>query len=117
MMMAIISSFTKISVRYDVAMTGEITLRGHVTEIGGLKEKLIAAKRGLIDTILIPEENEKDLVEITDEIKNGLNIIAVKNVKEALGFALEAHPNFLKDQQKTSPDISWTNAAKATPPA
>ena len=115
MMMAIISSFTKISVRNDVAMTGEITLRGHVTEIGGLKEKLIAAKRGLIDTILIPEENEKDLVEITDEIKNGLNIIAVKNVKEALGFALEAHPNFLKDQQKTSPDISWTNAAEATP--
>ena len=117
LMMAIISSFTKISVRNDVAMTGEITLRGHVTEIGGLKEKLIAAKRGLIDTILIPEENEKDLVEITDEIKNGLNIIAVKNVKEALGFALEAYPNFLKDQQKTSPDISWTNAAEATPPA
>ena len=117
LMMAIISSFTKISVRNDVAMTGEITLRGHVTEIGSLKEKLIAAKRGLIDTILIPEENEKDLVEITDEIKNGLNIIAVKNVKEALGFALEAHPNFLKDQQKTSPDISWTNAAEATPPA
>ena len=117
LMMAIISSFTKISVRNDVAMTGEITLRGHVTEIGGLKEKLIAAKRGLIDTILIPEENEKDLVEITDEIKNGLNIIAVKNVKEALGFALEAHPNFLKDQQKTSQDISWTNAAEATPPA
>ena len=117
LMMAIISSFTKISVRNDVAMTGEITLRGHVTEIGGLKEKLIAAKRGLIDTILIPEDNEKDLVEITDEIKNGLNIIAVKNVKEALGFALEAHPNFLKDQQKTSPDISWTNAAEATPPA
>ena len=117
LMMAIISSFTKISVRNDVAMTGEITLRGHVTEIGGLKEKLIAAKRGLIDTILIPEENEKDLVEITDEIKNGLNIIAVKNVKEALGFALEAHPNFLKDQQKTSPDISWMNAAEATPPA
>lgn len=117
LMMAIISSFTKISVRNDVAMTGEITLRGHVTEIGDLKEKLIAAKRGLIDTILIPEDNEKDLVEITDEIKNGLNIIAVKNVKEALGFALEAHPNFLKDQQKTSPDISWANAAKATPPA
>ena len=72
LMMAIISSFTKISVRNDVAMTGEITLRGHVTEIGGLKEKLIAAKRGLIDTILIPEENEKDLVEITDEIKLSL---------------------------------------------
>jgi len=116
LMMAIISSFTKISVLNDVAMTGEITLRGHVTEIGDLKEKLIAAKRGLIETILIPEDNEKDLVEITDEIKNGLNIIAVKNVKEALGFALEDHPNILKDQQKTSPDISWANAAEAAPP-
>ena len=98
-------------------MTGEITLRGHVTEIGGLKEKLIAAKRGLIDTILIPEENEKDLVEFADEIKNDLKIIAVKNVKEALSLALEVHPNFVKDQQKNSPNISWTNAAEATPQA
>ena len=114
LMMAIISSFTKISVRNDVAMTGEITLRGHVTEIGGLKEKLIAAKRALIETILIPEENEKDLEEITDEIKNGLNVIAVKNVKDALDFALEVHPNFAKDQQKTSPDISWESAAEAS---
>ena len=111
-MMAIISSFTKISVRYDVAMTGEITLRGHVTEIGGLKEKLIAAKRGLIQTVLIPEENEKDLVEIPDEIKKGLKIKAVKNVKESLSLALEAHPNFVKDQQKIVPDISWNDTAE-----
>jgi len=116
-MMAIISSFTKISVRYDVAMTGEITLRGHVTEIGGLKEKLIAAKRGLIQTVLIPEENEKDLVEIPDEIKKGLKIKAVKNVKESLGLALEAHPKFVKDQQKIVPDISWNNKAEVQHPA
>jgi len=116
-MMAIISSFTKISVRYDVAMTGEITLRGHVTEIGGLKEKLIAAKRGLIETVLIPEENEKDLVEIPDEIKKGLKIKAVKNVKESLGLALEAHPNFVKDQQKIVPDISWNDTAEVQHPA
>jgi len=117
LMMAIISSFTKISVRYDVAMTGEITLRGHVTEIGGLKEKLIAAKRGLIETVLIPEENEKDLVEIPDEIKKGLKIKAVKNVKESLGLALEAHPNFVKDQQKIVPDISWNDTAEVQHPA
>ena len=117
MMMAIISSFTKISVRYDVAMTGEITLRGHVTEIGGLKEKLIAAKRGLIETVLIPEENEKDLVEIPDEIKKGLKIKAVKNVKESLGLALESHPNFVKDQQKIVPDISWNDTAEVQHPA
>ena len=117
MMMAIISSFTKISVRFDVAMTGEITLRGHVTEIGGLKEKLIAAKRGLIETVIIPEENEKDLVEIPPEIKNGLKIKAVKNVEESLELALEAHPNFVKDQQKIVPNISWTDAAETQHPA
>ena len=117
MMMAIISSFTKISVRFDVAMTGEITLRGHVTEIGGLKEKLIAAKRGLIETVIIPEENEKDLVEIPPEIKNSLKIKAVKNVEESLELALEAHPNFVKDQQKIVPNISWTDAAETQHPA
>jgi ATP-dependent Lon protease len=117
LMMAIISSFTKISVKNNVAMTGEITLRGHVTEIGGLKEKLIAAKRGLIDTVLIPDDNEKDLVEIPVEIKNGMEIIALKNVKDALEFALEAHPNFVKDQKIIVPDISWTNSTEAPPAA
>ncbi|HIB45810.1 MAG TPA: endopeptidase La [Candidatus Lambdaproteobacteria bacterium] len=117
LMMAIISSFTKICVKNNVAMTGEITLRGHVTEIGGLKEKLIAAKRGLIDTVLIPEENEKDLVEVPDEIKNGLDIKALKNVKEALEFALEAHPNFVKDQEIIVPDITWTNSVDSPPAA
>ena len=117
LIMAIISSFTKISVKHNVGMTGEITLRGHVTEIGSLKEKLIAAKRGLLDTVLIPDENEKDLVEVPDEIKNGLDIIIIKYVKEALGVALVAHPEDLKDQQKGVSDISWTSDSGSQPAA
>ena len=109
LIMAIISSFTKISVKHNVGMTGEITLRGHVTEIGSLKEKLIAAKRGLLDTVLIPDENQKDLVDVPDEIKKGLDINIIKNVKEALGVALAAHPEDMKDQQKDVSDISWTS--------
>ena len=117
LIMAIISSFTKISVKHNVGMTGEITLRGHVTEIGSLKEKLIAAKRGLLDTVLIPDENEKDLVEVPDEIKKGLDINIIKNVKEALGVALVAHPEDLKDQQKGVSDISWTSDSGSQPAA
>ena len=117
LIMAIISSFTKISVKHNVGMTGEITLRGHVTEIGSLKEKLIAAKRGLLDTVLIPDENEKDLVEVPDEIKKGLDIYIIKNVKEALGVALVAHPEDLKDQQKGVSDISWTSDSGSQPAA
>ena len=117
LIMAIISSFTKISVKHNVGMTGEITLRGHVTEIGSLKEKLIAAKRGLLDTVLIPDENEKDLVEVPDEIKNGLDINIIKNVKEALSLALVAHPEDLKDQQKGVSDISWTSDSGSQPAA
>jgi ATP-dependent Lon protease len=98
-------------------MTGEITLRGHVTEIGGLKEKLLAAKRGLIETVLIPEENEKDVVEIPDEIKNSLNIIPLKNVKAALEFALEDHPEFIQDQEIIVPGITWSNSTDAPPAA
>mgnify|MGYP000486432034 CR=1 FL=1 len=114
---SIVSVLTGIPVKRSVAMTGEITLRGRVLAIGGLKEKLIAAKRGLIETVLIPEENEKDLVEIPDEIKKGLKIKAVKNVKESLGLGLEAHPNFVKDQQKIVPDISWNDTAEVPHPA
>ena len=107
--MAIISSFTKISVKHNVGMTGEITLRGHVTEIGSLKEKLIAAKRGLLDTVLIPDENQKDLIDVPDEIKEGLDINIIKNVKEALVLALVAHPEDIKDKQKNGSDISWSS--------
>ena len=117
LIMAIISSFTKISVKHNVGMTGEITLRGHVTEIGSLKEKLIAAKRGLLDTVLIPDENQKDLVDVPDEIKKGLDINIIKNVKEALGVALTAHPEDMKDQQKNVSDISWTSDSGSQPAA
>ena len=98
-------------------MTGEITLRGHVTEIGGLKEKLIAAKRGLLNTVLIPYENQKDLVDVPDDIKKGLDINIIKNVKEALGLALVSHPDHMKDQQKDVSEISWTSESGTQPAA
>ena len=89
---AIVSALTSVPVRANVAMTGEITLRGEVLPIGGLKEKLLAAQRGGIDTVLIPVENEKDLTEISDEIKEGLDIRPVKWIDEVLDVALERSP-------------------------
>jgi ATP-dependent Lon protease len=89
---AMVSMLTGIPVRADVAMTGEITLRGEVLVIGGLKEKLLAAHRGGIKTVLIPEENVKDLVEIPDNIKNKLEIVPVKWVDQVLELALERKP-------------------------
>jgi ATP-dependent Lon protease len=89
---AIVSVMTGIPVRRDVAMTGEITLRGRVWPIPGLKEKLLAALRGGIKTVLIPEENAKDLVEIADSIKSGLEIIAVSRMDEVLARAMTRKP-------------------------
>jgi ATP-dependent Lon protease len=89
---AFVSALTGIPVRGDVAMTGEITLRGEVTAIGGLKEKLLAALRGGIKTVLIPEENVKDLQEIPDNVKSGLEIIPVKWIDKVLEVALERKP-------------------------
>jgi len=89
---ALVSALTKIPVRSDVAMTGEITLRGEVLPIGGLKEKLLAAHRGGIKTVLIPDENQKDLVEIPDNIKGNLEIKAVKWIDEVLELALTSRP-------------------------
>ncbi|WP_426992674.1 endopeptidase La [Methylomonas sp. CM2] len=89
---AIISALTKIPVRADVAMTGEITLRGEVLPIGGLKEKLLAAHRGGITTVVIPAENEKDLTEIPDNIKRNLTIKCVRWIDEVLGLALQHLP-------------------------
>ena len=89
---ALVSTLTKIPVRADVAMTGEITLRGEVLPIGGLKEKLLAAHRGGITTVLIPSENEKDLAEIPDNIKDKLQILPVKWIDEVLEIALERSP-------------------------
>jgi ATP-dependent Lon protease len=90
MVTSIVSVLTGIAVKSDLAMTGEITLRGRVLPIGGLKEKLLAALRGGLKTVLIPSENEKDLAEIPDNVKKGLKIIAVRTVDELLGYALSA---------------------------
>jgi ATP-dependent Lon protease len=89
---ALVSALTRIPVRSDVAMTGEITLRGEVLPIGGLKEKLLAAQRGGIDLVLIPEENKKDLVEIPDNIKGKLEIKTVRWIDEVLQLALTHQP-------------------------
>ena len=100
---ALVSSLTKIPVISDVAMTGEITLRGQVLPIGGLKEKLLAAHRGGIKTVIIPQENEKDLKEIPDNIKNDLDIISVQNIDDVLEIALESNPSPLSDEDFNHP--------------
>jgi ATP-dependent Lon protease len=86
---ALVSSLTKIPVRSDVAMTGEITLRGKITAIGGLKEKLLAAMRGGIKTVIIPDENRKDLVDIPAAVTRQMKIVPVKWIDEVLDLALE----------------------------
>ena len=94
---AFVSAMTGIPVRADVAMTGEITLRGEVTAIGGLKEKLLAALRGGIKTVLIPEENAKDLQDIPENVKNGLEIVPVRWIDQVLEIALERMPTPLPE--------------------
>jgi ATP-dependent Lon protease len=96
---ALVSVFTGIPVRADVAMTGEITLRGEVLPIGGLKEKLLAAHRGGIKTVLIPEQNVKDLAEIPDNVKNKLEIVPVRWIDKVLEIALERPTVPLTDEQ------------------
>jgi ATP-dependent Lon protease len=96
---AFVSAMTGIPVRCDVAMTGEITLRGEVTAIGGLKEKLLAALRGGIKTVLIPEENAKDLQDIPENVKNGLEIVPVRWIDKVLEIALERMPTPLPDDE------------------
>src|SRR5246127_4685069 len=107
MVTSIVSVLTGIPVRRDVAMTGEITLRGRVLPIGGLKEKLLAALRGGLETVLIPKENEKDLAEIPDNVKRGLKIIPVGTVDELLGHALagELSPLVGSEDGETEPVI------------
>jgi len=100
MVTSIVSTLTGIPVRPDVAMTGEVTLRGRVLAIGGLKEKLLAALRGGIKTVLIPEENQKDLAEIPENVKQGLEIIPVAHVDQVLEHALATAPE----------PIEWTEA-------
>jgi len=102
---AIVSVLTGVPVHKDIAMTGEISLRGRVLAIGGLKEKLLAALRAGVKTALIPEENEKDLAEIPDNVKKGLKIIPVATVDEVLAHALT---------QKLTP-IEWTEPVEPAP--
>ncbi|MES2879679.1 MAG: S16 family serine protease, partial [Pseudomonadota bacterium] len=96
---AFVSAMTGIAVRGDVAMTGEITLRGEVTAIGGLKEKLLAALRGGIKTVIIPEENAKDLQDIPENVKNGLEIVPVRWIDKVLEIALEKMPTPLPEDE------------------
>jgi len=100
---AFVSALTGIPVRANVAMTGEITLRGEVTAIGGLKEKLLAAHRGGITTVIIPEENVKDLQEIPENVKNNLEIVPVKWIDRVLELALETVPQPLPDDEPAKP--------------
>ncbi|MFD3189372.1 endopeptidase La [Sedimentitalea sp. HM32M-2] len=102
MVTSIVSVLTQIPVRKDIAMTGEVSLRGNAMPIGGLKEKLLAALRGGIKTVLIPEENEKDLAEIPDNVKDGLKIVPVKHVSEVLQHALLRQPE----------PVEWDEAAE-----
>ena len=102
MVTAIVSVMTRIPVRRDLAMTGEITLRGHVWPITGLKEKLLAALRGGIKTVLIPEENAKDLVEIADSIKSGLEIVPVTRMDEVLARAMTRKPEPIEWDETTT---------------
>ena len=117
MTIAIVSTMTGIPVRSDVAMTGEITLRGEVTAIGGLKEKLLAALRGGIKTVLIPEENVKDLQEIPENVKNGLEIIPVKWIDKALEIALVTMPTPLTEEEVAATPVVSSEPAKTEPTA
>ena len=114
MTLAIVSSLTGIPVRADVAMTGEITLRGEVLPIGGLKEKLLAALRGGIKHVLIPQENVKDLEEIPQNVKEGLEIHPVRWIDEVLSFGLEYQPQPWQDVPAAKPKTPAKSGDRAT---
>jgi ATP-dependent Lon protease len=115
MVTAIVSVLTGIPVRKDIAMTGEVTLRGRVLPIGGLKEKLLAALRGGVKTVLIPSENEKDLADIPDNVKSGLKIIPVSSAEEVLKHALtkQLTPIVWTEEDEQAEDRRGKLAAKA----
>jgi ATP-dependent Lon protease len=98
---ALVSALTRIPARSSVAMTGEITLRGEVLPIGGLKEKLLAAHRGGIETVLIPADNEKDLAEIPKNIKNKLKIVPVRWIDEVIELSLQHVPSPKRSEEAT----------------
>ena len=111
MVTSIVSVLTQIPVRKDIAMTGEVTLRGNALAIGGLKEKLLAALRGGIKTVLIPQENAKDLPEIPDNVKEGLNIIPVSHVSEVLEHALVRQPEAIEWDEAAEEEAAAAKAA------
>lgn len=113
MVTSIVSVLTQIPVRKDIAMTGEVTLRGNALAIGGLKEKLLAALRGGIKTVLIPQENEKDLPEIPDNVKEGLEIIPVSHVSEVLKLALVRQPEPVEWDEAAEEEAAAARAAIA----
>jgi ATP-dependent Lon protease len=116
MVTSIVSVLTQIPVRKDIAMTGEVSLRGNAMPIGGLKEKLLAALRGGIKTVLIPAENEKDLAEIPDNVKQGLDIIPVNHVSEVLNLALVRAPEPIEwDEEAEEAAAAAAAAAKVEP--
>lgn len=104
MVAAIVSALTDIEVHKDVALTGEVNLRGYVTAIGGLKEKLLAALRGGIQKVLIPQENEKDLAEIPANVKKGLEIVPVRTIDEVISHLLVRQPTPITESDETDPD-------------
>jgi ATP-dependent Lon protease len=119
MVASIVSVLTQIPVRKDIAMTGEVTLRGNALAIGGLKEKLLAALRGGIKTVLIPEENTRDLPEIPDNVKAGLEIIPVSHVSEVLRLALVRQPEPIEwdEEAEEAAALARADAAKQAPGA
>ncbi|HQT65299.1 MAG: endopeptidase La [Acidocella sp. 20-57-95] len=110
---SIVSAITNIPIRRDIAMTGEITLRGRVLPIGGLKEKLLAALRAGITTVVIPKENEKDLIEIPDNVKKGLHIIPVSHVDEVIALALSRQPEPIIWEEKPEEIAAASGDARA----
>ena len=107
---AIVSVLTSIPVRHDIAMTGEVTLRGRVLPIGGLKEKLLAALRGGVTKVLIPEENAKDLVDLPASVKNGMEIVPVSRMEEVIRHALVRQPQAIEWEEDVSPVKAATPA-------
>jgi ATP-dependent Lon protease len=113
---SIISILTGIPVRRDVAMTGEITLRGRVLPIGGLKEKLLAALRSGITTVFIPKDNEKDLAEVPDNVKKHLEIIPVSHVDEVIARALVSKPVAIEWVEPPEPTVAAAELVVASLP-
>jgi ATP-dependent Lon protease len=103
---AIVSVLTGIPIKKDIAMTGEVTLRGRVTAIGGLKEKLLAALRSGVKTVLIPSENEKDLADIPENVKAEMTIIPVSTMDEVLAQALTRQPVAIEWSEADAPPVS-----------